>query len=112
MDRLLRHQEFRHVARCGQSARLGSFVVLVAPHGAGDENKRVRLGVTVSRRVGNAITRNRVKRRIREWFRHQRQWMKSDLDIVVIARQTAAKISQRETIRVLDEGIRAIGAIA
>ncbi|MBW1687038.1 MAG: ribonuclease P protein component, partial [Deltaproteobacteria bacterium] len=65
LDRLLRHQEFRYVTRYGQVARLESFVVLAVVREANDEKDRVRLGVTASRRVGNATTRNRVKRRIR-----------------------------------------------
>jgi ribonuclease P protein component len=99
------------VARRGQAARVGSFVVLAAIREEEEQKEWVRLGVTVSRRVGKATTRNRVKRRIREWFRYQRPLMKSNLDIVVVARRTAAQISQSETIRVLDEGIRAIGAV-
>ena len=112
VDRLLRRQEFRYVTRYGQSARVGSFVMLAASRETNEGDGRTRLGITVSRRVGNAITRNRVKRRIREWFRHQRLQMEAGVDIVVIARQTAAEISQHETIRVLNKGIRAVGVLA
>jgi len=111
LDRLLRRQEFRYVTRHGQAARLASFVVLAADREESDGRGRVRLGITVSRRVGNATTRNRVKRRIREWFRHQRPRMSSNLDIVVIARRTAAEISQQETIQALNKGSRAVEAM-
>jgi ribonuclease P protein component len=72
------------------------FVVIAAPceqPGA----QRQRLGVTVSRRVGNAVNRNRVKRRIREWFREARHELAPGTDLVVIARNGAAELSAAET---------------
>ena len=42
-------------------------------HNQNSDETRRRLGVTVSKRVGNSVIRNRVKRRIREWFRHARE---------------------------------------
>ena len=54
---------------------------------------RARLGVTVSRKVGNAVVRNRVKRRIREWFRHDGQALVAGRDVVVIARSAAAGLA-------------------
>jgi len=60
--------------------------------GAGE----VRLGVTVSRRVGGAVVRNRVKRRLRSWFRENRGEIPSNSDLVVIARRSAAGVSYRE----------------
>lgn len=61
-----------------------------------ESHDRIRLGVTVSRRVGNAVARNHVKRRIREWFRND--WAKFDepVDIVVIGRQAAAEMTGPE----------------
>jgi ribonuclease P protein component len=52
--------------------------------------------VTASRKVGRAITRNRVKRGIREWFRGCRDEFKPDVDIVVIARREAAALGTAE----------------
>lgn len=61
----------------------------------------VRLGVTVSRRVGNAVVRNHVKRRIREWFRHDTAKFDKPVDIVVIGRQAAASMTGPEISREL-----------
>jgi ribonuclease P protein component len=58
------------------------------PDSAGDA-----LGITVSRRIGNAVARNRVKRRIRECYRRSlREWIPVGLAIVVIARAGAADL--------------------
>jgi ribonuclease P protein component len=95
-DRLLRSSEFQRVTRCGKRAAARYFVVIAAPceqPGA----QRQRLGVTVSRRVGNAVIRNRVKRRIREWFRAARHGLTPGIDVVVIARKGASELSTAET---------------
>ena len=67
------------------------FVVLVRPTAM--EGHPSRLGVTVSRKVGNAVVRNRVKRRIREWFRRDGPRLVAGRDVVVIARSAAAPLS-------------------
>ena len=54
---------------------------------------RIRLGITASRKVGNAVVRNRVKRAVRDWFRTRRAGMAfgpGGADLVVIARRAAA----------------------
>ncbi len=56
--------------------------------------------MAVSRKVGNAVVRNRVKRAIREWFRTSRDELAQNVDIVVIARPGAAK---RETTQIARE---------
>jgi ribonuclease P protein component len=70
-----------------------AFVVLVCPTRV--QNDVSRLGVTVSRKVGNAVVRNRVKRRIREWFRRDRSSIGPGFDILVIARPAAARLTGR-----------------
>lgn len=105
-DRILRSREFQHVARHGVRAASGAFVVLAAR--GGSEGRRPRLGVTVSRRVGKAVVRSRVKRRIREWFRHERGEMPRELDWVVIARPAAAQLAPGETRRQLSELAHAV----
>ena len=54
-----------------------------------------RLGITASKKVGNAVIRNRVKRRVRHWFRDVRREL-PDVDYVVIARKGAASLSSED----------------
>lgn len=54
-----------------------------------------KLGLAVSRRVGNAVARNRVKRHVREWFRRARPALPAATDWVLIARAGAAELDSR-----------------
>jgi ribonuclease P protein component len=55
-----------------------------------------RLGITVTRRVGNAVARNRVKRRVRECFRRRRSELDRPVDVVVIARRGAVDLESEQ----------------
>ena len=109
-DRLLRPAEFRTVGEEGRRAANPCFVVLVWQRSTGSRSGRVRLGVTVSRKVGHAVVRNRVKRRIREWFRAARGAMRPGIDLLVIARRAAAGQGARELDAALCELSIAAGA--
>ncbi|HEY8370081.1 MAG TPA: ribonuclease P protein component [Thermodesulfobacteriota bacterium] len=54
-----------------------------------------RLGLIVPRKIGGAVVRNRVKRRLREWFRALRPELPEGLDLIVIARPGAERLSGR-----------------
>jgi ribonuclease P protein component len=108
-DRILCTRDFTRALKAGKRETSKSFVVVITPKTAiavGDfGEKRRRLGVTVSRRVGNAVIRNKVKRCIREWFRHTREGLLDGSDTVVIARRAARDLSGSETAEVLDRMI-------
>ncbi len=57
----------------------------------------------MSKRVGNAVVRNRVKRAIREWFRASRGEMRDGIGLVVSARHGAGNLKSHEVAVVLDE---------
>ena len=57
----------------------------------------LRLGITVSKKVGKSVQRNRVKRLIREAFRQLRMQVKVGYDIVVVGRTPACRLTCQET---------------
>ena len=97
-ERLLRSSEYEQVGQRGRRTVSSAFVILTAVREAAGPS---RLGITASRRVGNAVARNRVKRRIREWFRRARADWERSTDVVVIARQPATRLAFEELNRQL-----------
>lgn len=82
--RLTRPADFTRVYGRRQSAASGQLVVYALPNSMPDG--RVRLGLSVSRRIGTAVVRNRWKRRLREAFRAARSVLPEGIDIVVVVR--------------------------
>jgi ribonuclease P protein component len=73
-------------------------------------SRQSRLGVTVSRRVGGAVVRNRIKRRVRELFRRElRAALPASTDLVVIARSGAGNIDYNSLRAELLTAARAVG---
>lgn len=82
--RLTRPADFTRVYGRRQSAASGQLVVYALPNGLPDG--RVRLGLSVSRRIGSAVVRNRWKRRLREAFRLMRPDLPRGLDVIIVVR--------------------------
>ena len=87
--RLRRRAEFLKVQERGQKIQADCFLALVLPNQRPDG--LTRAGFTVSTKVGNAVVRNRIRRRLRELFRTRRESLPKGLDMVLIARNTAAR---------------------
>jgi ribonuclease P protein component len=90
--RLTDSPEFERVYRQGTAYRGKLFSVHAFPNDHGNP----RLGLSVSRKVGTAVARNSVRRRLREVFRACTIEIPGDLDLVVSARPAAAKASFEE----------------
>lgn len=90
-NRLRRRAEFMHVQRHGLRLQTSHFVLFAAKYPGPDGP---RLGMAVSRRVGKAVVRNRLRRRIREHFRLSlRRLVPDGCALVVIARAGAAELA-------------------
>jgi ribonuclease P protein component len=102
-DRLRRPAEFECVRRCGQRRVSPEFLVVVAKAQGQAQSQALgqRLGIAVSRKVAGAVGRNRIKRCVREWFRTERGKLPLGIDIVVIARRGAVRLSGREIVLLL-----------
>jgi len=85
IDRILKRSEYVGLSVTGRATRSELFVAVVAP----SRGELSRLGVTVSRKVGGAVERNRIKRIAREHFRLNRRMLPRLLDINLIARKAA-----------------------
>lgn len=92
--RLRRRGEFLVVQKQGRRVHTPHFVILVHPRPVAD--RTVRLGITVSRRVGDAVRRNRIKRFVREAFRRKKAAFPPGHDVVVVAKPGAATLAARE----------------
>jgi ribonuclease P protein component len=83
--RLTRRAEFLRVQEQGKKVPAGALLGVALPNDLG----LVRLGVTVSSKVGNAVVRAAIRRRLREIFRKRRGELPAGVDLVLIARSSA-----------------------
>jgi ribonuclease P protein component len=104
--RLLRRSEFVRVQQQGRRVHTAHFVMLVLR--ARGPDSATRLGVTVGRRVGGAVQRNRVKRLVREVFRRNRALFPRDCDVVLVARPGADRLDYATVLSELERAQTAI----
>ncbi len=58
-----------------------------------NQQETARLGITVPKKIAGAVKRNRIKRHVREFFRHQKDRLPKGFDMVIIARRGAADLN-------------------
>ena len=92
-ERLVQKKDFEAVYKKGTRGRIGS--ILQVRMLSSSENQ-TRLGLSVSKKVGNAVIRNRIKRLLREIFRKNKGLVKKGVDLVLIARPGIHKVPYRD----------------
>jgi ribonuclease P protein component len=83
IDRLLKRNDFVRVQKRGRKLHTRSLLILIYPN----RLSRNRIGIAVSKKYGNSVQRNRIKRLIRELFRRNRGMFTAKSDIVVVPKR-------------------------
>jgi ribonuclease P protein component len=103
-DRILKRREFIALTESGRRIQNGHFIAIFSPNQLG----RSRIGITVTKKVGPAVKRNRIKRLVREYFRVSRHHLAGHWDINIIAKRQAADFSSEKAFRSLTDLVERI----
>ena len=98
-DRILKRSEFHELTRSGRKLENDCLIAFIKP----GRFNRPRLGITITRKVGKAAQRNRIKRLIREYFRLNRQHFNQNWDINIIAKKRAVDLSSPKVLPFLQD---------
>ena len=96
-DRILKRSEFIALSKLGRKVQDTDFIAYFLP----GQHDQSRLGITVTKKVGQAVERNRIKRLVREFFRLNRHCLSGRWDINVIAKRQSAGIASEKAFRSL-----------
>ena len=101
-QRIKKNKEFQRIFKKGKSFANRQFIVYVWK----SDQPEFRLGLSVSKKVGNAVTRNRIKRYIRQAFLECKEDLMQTADYVIIARQQAADLDYHESKKSLEHVLK------
>lgn len=102
-QRIKKNEEFQKVFKKGKSFANRQFVVYCMRK---DDQQAFRIGLSVSKKIGNAVTRNQIKRYIRQTFLELKDEVRQDMDYVIIARHQAATLNFHETKKSLEHVLK------
>jgi ribonuclease P protein component len=95
---LLKRKDFLRLSYSGKRVGNKYFTALYLK----SKKDKSRLGITASKRVGNAVVRNRMKRLVREYFRLNKRELKKIIDISVIVKKNSAYLTTKEAFSALE----------
>lgn len=99
-ERIRKRREYLTIYEQGERSYSKHFTIVIRPNNTGFR----RLGITVSKKAGNSVKRNRIKRLLREFFRLNKSRFASSQDILVIAKKNAGILRYHDVYHEL-EGI-------
>lgn len=102
-QRIKKDKEFQQVFKNRKSFANRQFVVYTYRK---EQQVVFRVGLSVSKKIGNAVTRNRIKRYLRQSFLEMKDELQNDMDYVVVARHQAAQLDFHETKKSLQHVLR------
>jgi ribonuclease P protein component len=105
LERIRSEKDFKSLYRNGSRIRGRYFDLVFRPNGLGFS----RLAVVVSKKVGPAVTRNRIKRRMRELFRRNKSICTDPTDVVVVTRPGIVGLAKGELEAAYFEAVAAMG---
>jgi ribonuclease P protein component len=97
-NRLLKRRDFLAVSLNGTKVQNNHFVLIYS----NNEKRESRLGITVTKRVGKSVVRNRIKRYCREFFRLNRSIIPGKRDMNIIAKKNALLLNSKQMFQTLE----------
>ena len=107
MERLRRRADFKAVAGGRRVSRPG-FVLQARENSEGDGLRPARIGFTVTRKIGNAVVRNRIRRRLRAAVKAVGGHLETATDYVLVGRRAALTLQFQRLITDLETGLAAL----
>lgn len=108
METLKSNRDFERVFKQGKSAGHRDLVVLARKGRA----RSVRVGFCISRKTGNAVIRNKLRRRLKEIIRESEQSLRPRWEIVIVAKDTSKELSFQELKRLTRKLLKKLNILA
>lgn len=101
------NRAFRRLYSRGKYAACSTLVLYWRPN----QREQNRLGLTVSTKLGHAVVRNKIRRRLREVYRSHEEEMKKGIDLVIVARSRAPQVDYWKLDRDFQKMARKLGLL-
>ncbi len=97
-DRILKRKEYVELSDKGKKVHNRHFVLIYSEN----SKEKSRLGITVTKKVGKAVQRNKIKRYCREFFRLNRSALPENRDINIVAKKQSIYLDSTKTFQTLE----------